>query len=87
MAERALTEAAKAATRTKGSYLAAHTTPARPPRPHKAGAVEHSILRGLAHAQHGELYNDLGDDYFVRRTPNATKRLVAQLERSDTKSR
>jgi transposase len=30
----------------------------------------------------GELYNDLGGDYFARRDPEkTTKRLVAQLER------
>ena len=30
----------------------------------------------------GELYNDLGGDYFQRRDPDkTTKRLVAQLER------
>ena len=30
----------------------------------------------------GELYNDLGGDYFARRDPaKTTKRLVAQLER------
>ena len=32
--------------------------------------------------QTGELYNDLGGDYFARRDPErTTKRLVAQLER------
>ena len=29
----------------------------------------------------GEIYNDLGGDYFARRDPKTTKRLVAQLER------
>ena len=30
----------------------------------------------------GEIYNDLGGDYFARRDPErTTKRLVAQLER------
>ena len=46
------------------------------------GAVEHSILIAYWHMfTNGELYNDLGGDYFQRCDPaRATKRLVAKLE-------
>jgi transposase len=53
-------------------------------RPQKAlGAVKHSIIVACWHMLcTGEIYNDLGDDYFQRRDPaKTTKRLVAQLER------
>ena len=54
------------------------------PRHKKAlGAVKHSILVACWHMlSTGEIYNDLGGDYFARRDPaKTTKRLVAQLER------
>ena len=46
------------------------------------GAVKHSILVACWHMlTTGELYRDLGGDYFHRRDPERpTKRLVAQLE-------
>jgi len=47
------------------------------------GAVKHSIIVACWHMlSTGEIYNDLGGDYFARRDPDkTTKRLVAQLER------
>ncbi|HEU0250774.1 MAG TPA: transposase [Solirubrobacteraceae bacterium] len=80
-----LTESAKAASRTKETYLAAqyHRIRARRGANRATTAVAHSILTAVWHIlQTGELYNDPGGDYFVRRDPDrATKRLVAQLER------
>jgi transposase len=81
----ALEEAALAATRTKDTYLAAQYARLRPRRGHKKalGAVKHSIICACWHMlTTGELYNDLGGDYYQRRDPEkATKRLIAQLER------
>ncbi len=81
----ALTEAAMAATRTTDVYLAAQYQRLRPRRGHgrALGAVKHSILCACWHMlTTGELYRDLGGDYFSRRDPQrATRRLVAQLER------
>lgn len=81
----ALTEAALAATRTNDVYLAAQYQRLRPRRGHgrALGAVKHSILCACWHMlQTGELYRELGGDYFTRRDPEcATRRLVAQLER------
>jgi transposase len=79
-----LTEATLAATRTKNSYLAAQYQRLRGRRGHSKAvtAAGHSILTAAWHMlQTGELYRDLGGDYFTRRNPNqATKRLVRQLE-------
>lgn len=79
-----LEEAALAATRTKDVYLAAQYQRLRPRRGHKKalGAVKHSIICACWHMlSTGELYTDLGGDYFQRRDPERiTKRLVAQLE-------
>ncbi len=81
----ALIEAAKAASRTKDTYLAAQYARLRVRRgANRASvAVAHSILTATWHMlQNGELYNDLGGDYFARRDPErTTRRLVAQLER------
>ena len=81
----ALEEAAIAAIRVKDSYLAAQYQRLKPRRGHKKalGAVKHTILCNLWHMlSTGELYNDLGGDYFRKRDPERiTKRLVAQLER------
>jgi transposase len=81
----ALEEAAMAATRSKHTYLAAQYARLRPRRGHKnaLGAVKHSIIVACWHMlSTGELYTDLGGDYFSRRDPaKTTKRLVAQLER------
>jgi transposase len=81
----ALEEAALAATRTKTkSYLAAQYQRLRSRRGHgrAVGAVKHSIIIACWHMlSTGELYNDLGGDYFQRRDPErATRRLLRQLE-------
>jgi transposase len=80
-----LTESAKAAARTKDTYLAAQYARMRARRGANRAttAVAHSILVATWHMlQTGETYRDAGGDYFQRRDPErATKRLVAQLER------
>jgi transposase len=80
----ALEEAALAAIRAKNTYLGAQYQRLKPRLGHgrALGAVKHSILVAYWHMfTNGELYNDLGGDYFQRRDPNrATKRLVAKLE-------
>ncbi|MCX6372833.1 MAG: IS110 family transposase [Actinobacteria bacterium] len=80
----ALTEAAIAAVRTNGSYLQALYKRLRPRLGHgrALGAVKHSMICACWHMlSSGELYRDLGGDYFVRRDPERqTKRLVRQLE-------
>jgi transposase len=79
-----LTEAALAATRTKNSYLAAQYQRLRGRRGHSKAvtAVGHSILTATWHMlQNGELYRDLGGDYYTRQNPDRiTKRLIRQLE-------
>ena len=79
-----LTEAANAAARTKNSYLAAQYQRLRGRRGHAKAitAVGHSILTAAWHMlQNGELYRDLGGDYFTRQNPDRlTRRLVRQLE-------
>jgi transposase len=81
----ALEEAALAATRTNDVYLQAQYRRLRPRRGHKKalGAVKHSIICAVWHMlSTGELYNDLGGDYFHKRDPErTTKRLIVQLER------
>jgi transposase len=80
----ALEEAALAATRTNDVYLQAQYQRLRPRRGHKKalGAVKHSIICACWHMlTTGELYRDLGGDYFQRRDPaRTTTRLVRQLE-------
>jgi transposase len=80
----ALEEAALAATRTNDVYLQAQYQRLRPRRGHKKalGAVKHSILCAAWHMlATGEIYNDLGGDYFRKRDPERTiTRLVHQLE-------
>jgi transposase len=80
----ALGEAAMGAIRTKDVYLAAQYARLRPRRGHKKalGAVKHSILIACWHMlSTGELYVDLGGDYYRKRDPEkVTKRLVAQLQ-------
>ena len=77
-----LTESANAA--TPNSYLAAQYQRPRGRRGHSKAvtAVGHSILTAAWHMlQTGELYNDLGADYFIRQNPDRiTKRLVRQLQ-------
>ncbi|MHB8659799.1 MAG: transposase [Solirubrobacteraceae bacterium] len=79
-----LTESAISATRTKDSYLAAQYQRLRGRRGHSKAitAVGHSILTAAWHMlQTGELYRDLGGDYFTQQNPDRlTKRLIRQLE-------
>jgi transposase len=79
-----LEEAALAAIRSRDAYLAAQYQRLRPRRGHKKalGAVKHSIICACWHMlSTGELYRDLGGDYFQRRDPERiAKRLIAQLE-------
>jgi len=81
----ALKDAAMAAIRTNDSYLQAQYQRLRPRIGHgrAIGAVKHSIICACWHMlTTGELYRDLGGDYFRRRDhERQTKRLVAQLER------
>jgi transposase len=80
----ALEEAAMSAIRVKDHYLEAQYRRLKPRRGHKRalGAVQHTILTAIWHMlSTGELYRDLGGDYFTRRDPERqTRRLVAQLE-------
>jgi transposase len=81
----ALVEAAQAAGRSKNTYLAAQYARIRGHRgPGRAAvAVGHSILVIAWHLlSTGEIYNDLGGDYFDKRHNSTArqKRLVAQLE-------
>lgn len=70
--------------RSKDAYLATQYQRSRPRRSHKKvlGAVKHSIVCACwPMLSTGELYRDLGGDYFQRRDPErVTKRLVHQLE-------
>jgi transposase len=81
----ALKNAAMSAIRTNDSYLQAQYRRLRPRIGHgrALGAVKHSIICAIWHMlSTGELYNDLGGDYFRNRDPERqTRRLVAQLER------
>jgi transposase len=83
-----LVEAAKSASRTKGSYLSAHYQRLRGRRGHQKATVAtgHSILvAAYCILSRGVPYSDLGDDYFIRRQAEHAKRyrnrLVRQLER------
>jgi transposase len=80
----ALTEAALAASRTRGTYLNAQYQRLRPRRGHKRaiGALRHSMLIAVWHMlRTGELYDDLGPDFFQQRDPERlARRLVRQLE-------
>jgi len=81
----ALKDAAMGAIRTNDSYLQAQYRRLKPRIGHgrALGAVKHSILCAIWHMlSTGELYRDLGGDYFRKRDPERqTRRLVAQLER------
>ena len=81
----ALTEAAQAAARTKGTYLAAHHASIRGRRgTYKAiGATRHDLLIAYWHVVHDEVdYADLGADWAARRhsPEHQIRRLVRQLE-------
>jgi len=82
---RALIESARAAARTKGSYFGAqYRQIARRRGPNKAAvAVAHSLIELAWHPlSTGEVFKDLGDDYFTARQDpeRRARRLVAQLE-------
>jgi transposase len=82
----ALTEAAQAAARTKGTYLAAHHAQIRGRRgTQKAiGATRHDILIAYYHIIRDRVpYQELGPDWNDRRrsTEQQTRRLVHQLEK------
>jgi transposase len=81
----ALTEAAQANTRSRDTYLSAQYRHLKARRGHtKAiGGVKHSLIVACWHMlSTGEIYRDLGGDYFSRLDPDRqTRRLVAQLER------
>ncbi len=81
----ALKDAAMAALRTNDSYLQALYRRKRSALGHgrAVGAVKHSMICACWHMlATGEIYTDLGGDYYQRRDPERqTKRLVAQLER------
>lgn len=81
----ALTEAAQAAARTKGTYLAAHHASIRGRRgTFKAiGATRHDLLIAYWHIVHDRVdYHELGADWAMRRhsREHQTRRLVRQLE-------
>jgi transposase len=80
-----LIEAARAAARTRDTYLNAqyHRVRARRGANRASLAVAHSLLVAVWHMlQTGETYLDPGGDYYTRRDPGrTTRRLVAQLER------
>jgi len=82
---RALIESARAAVRTKGSYFGAqYRQIARRRGPNRAAvAVAHSLIELVWHLlSTGEVFKDLGDDYFAKRQDpeRQARRLVAQLE-------
>jgi transposase len=80
----ALTEAARAAARSKNTYLAAqfHRIAARRGSKKAAVAVGHSILVIVWHLlDHGDPYHDLGASYFETRSePALTRHLVRRLK-------
>jgi transposase len=80
----ALTEAARAAARSKHTYLATqfHRLAARRGSKRAAVAVGHSILVIVWHLlDHGDPYHDLGGHYFdTRAEPTLTRHLVRRLK-------
>ena len=79
-----LTQAAHAASRTRGTYLSSqfHRLAARRGKKRAILAVAHSILVAAYHMLvRKEPYQDLGHDYFDQLKPELTaKRLVGRLE-------
>ena len=78
-----LTEAAQAAARTKGTYLAAHHASVRGRQgTHKAiGATRHDLLVAYWHVVHDQVeYAELGGGWATRRqSKHHVRRLVRQL--------
>ncbi|MCL4517492.1 MAG: IS110 family transposase, partial [Firmicutes bacterium] len=81
----ALTEAARAAGRTKNTYLASqyHRIATRRGANRAAVAVGHTILVIIYQMlKHGTIYQDLGVNYFDERDRNATvHRAVKRIEK------
>jgi transposase len=78
----ALTEAAYAASRTKGTYVAAHHAQIRG-LAKAIGATRHDTLLAYWHVVHdGVDYRELGPDWAHRRLTNEqrTRKLVHQLQ-------
>ena len=80
-----LTECARAAVRTKGSYLAAHYVQLRGRRgePIALGAIRHDLLVAYYHVVRDRIpYRDLGADWQHRRysPEHRARRLRRQLE-------
>jgi transposase len=80
----ALGQAAEAASRSKGTYLAAkfQRIVKRRGKNRALVALQRSMLTAIWHmAATGEVYNDLGADYYRTRDPERTRRnAIAQLE-------
>lgn len=81
-----LTAAAKAAARTKGTYLAAHHAQIKGRRgwPKAVGATRHDILIAFYYIVRDQVpYKDLGPDWIHQRhsIQHRTRRLVRQLEK------
>jgi transposase len=83
-----LTEAAKAASRTKGTYLSAQYQRLRGRRGHQKATIAtgHSILVAAWHILSKDVpFHDLGENYFIERQAEHAdryrKRLINQLER------
>ena len=83
-----LTEAAKASSRSKGTYLNAQYQRLRGRRGHQKAtiATAHSILVAAWHILSRDVpWDDLGEDYFIRRQAEHAEhyrnRLIRQLER------
>lgn len=71
-----ITEAAWAATRTKGTYYAAryHRLAARRGKKRALIAVGHSILKGVWHILHDNVsYSELGADYLTEKVADRRK--------------
>jgi transposase len=80
-----LTESAKAAARTKGTYLAAHHAQLRGRRgePKAIGATRHDILVAYYHIVRDEVpFRELGPDWQKKRysAEHRARRLQRQLE-------
>ena len=86
---KALIQAAWAASRTKGTYLASHfgRIASRRGRKRAAAAVAHTILATVYHIlDRREAYRDLGADYLDQLNPTrVTRRLVERLQRMGAK--
>ena len=82
---KALTEAARAAARSKNTYLASHYWQVRGRRgdAKAIGATRHDILIAYYHIVHDQVpYRELGPDWLARRysPEHRTRRLIKQLE-------